>query len=138
MVRSLSKNLEFINSHQVAWFQGSGGRSFCAGGDVKAIFEKEATVQDRKIFFREEFNLDYSISQLNAIQISCWDGIVMGGGVGVSGFAPFIIATEKTLFAMPEAKLGFFTDVGVNYTLARLRNSLGYYLGMTGSRLKGE
>lgn len=61
----------------------------------------------------------------------------MGGGVGISVFAPFVIATEKTIFAMPEAKLGFFTDVGVNYILARMRNNLGYYLGMTGSRLKG-
>jgi 3-hydroxyisobutyryl-CoA hydrolase len=62
----------------------------------------------------------------------------MGGGAGISAFAPIIIATEKTLFAMPEAKLGFFTDVGINFILARLRNNIGHYLGMTGARLKGE
>lgn len=62
----------------------------------------------------------------------------MGGGVGLTAFAPVIIATEKTLFAMPEAKLGFFTDVGANYLLSRLKNNLGLYLGMTGARLKGE
>lgn len=62
----------------------------------------------------------------------------MGGGFGVSAFAPFIIATENSMFAMPEAKLGFFTDVGSSYLLARLRNNIGYYLGMSGSRLKGE
>nr|VVW86857.1 unnamed protein product [Nymphaea colorata] len=73
----------------------------------------------------------------NTIQISCWDGIVMGGGAGISAFAPIIIATEKTMFAMPEAKLGFFTDVGINYILSRMRNNLGHYLGMTGARLKG-
>lgn len=60
----------------------------------------------------------------------------MGGGVGISVFAPFVIATEKTIFAMPEAKIGFFTD-GVNFALAKLRSNIGYYLGMTGSRLKG-
>lgn len=70
--------------------------------------------------------------------ISCWDGIIMGGGVGLTAFGSFVIATEKTVFAMPEAKLGFFTDVGVNYLFARMRGNLGYYLGMTGMRLKGE
>lgn len=70
--------------------------------------------------------------------ISCWDGIIMGGGVGLTAFGSFVIATEKTIFAMPEAKIGFFTDVGVNHIFARMRSNLGYYLGMTGMRLKGE
>ena len=78
------------------------------------------------------------MSQLKAVQVSCWDGFVMGGGVGLSVFAPIIIATEKTVFAMPESKLGFFTDVGANLILSRLRSKIGYYLGMTGTSLKGE
>jgi 3-hydroxyisobutyryl-CoA hydrolase len=78
------------------------------------------------------------MSQLNAVQISCWDGIVMGGGVGLSVFAPVIIATEKTVFAMPETKLGFFTDVGASYILSRMRSNIGYYLGLTGNSLRGE
>ena len=82
--------------------------------------------------------MDYLVSQLKAVQVSCWDGYVMGGGVGISAFSPIIIATEKTAFAMPETKLGFFTDVGANYVLARLRSNIGYYLGMTGLVLKGE
>lgn len=82
--------------------------------------------------------LNYKISQLKALQVVNWDGIVMGGGFGVSAFAPFIIATENTMFAMPEAKLGFFTDVGSSYLLARLRSHIGYYMGITGARLKGE
>lgn len=72
------------------------------------------------------------------MEIANWDGIVMGGGFGISAFSPFIIATENSMFAMPEAKLGFFTDVGSSYLLSRLRNNIGYYLGLTGSRLKGE
>ncbi len=88
-------------------------------------------------FFREEFTLDYKISQLKAVQIANWDGIVMGGGYGLTCMAPFIIASENTMFAMPEAKLGFFTDVASCYILSRLRNNIGFYLGMTGSRLKG-
>lgn len=62
----------------------------------------------------------------------------MGGGVGISHFAPFRIATENTLFAMPEAKIGFFTDVGTGATLANLRNNIGMYLALTSGRLKGE
>jgi len=62
----------------------------------------------------------------------------MGGGVGISVFSPFRIATENTLFAMPETKIGFFTDVCGGYFLSRLRNNIGYYLGLTGMRLKGE
>lgn len=82
--------------------------------------------------------MDYRISQMKAVQIANWDGIVMGGGVGISAFAPFIIATENSMYAMPEGKIGFFTDVGAGYFLSRLRNNIGYYLGLTGARLKGE
>ena len=78
------------------------------------------------------------MSQLKSVQIANWDGIVMGGGVGISAFSPFIIATENSMYAMPEGKIGFFTDVGAGYFLSRLRNNIGYYLGLTGARLKGE
>lgn len=62
----------------------------------------------------------------------------MGGGVGISVHSPIRIATEKSVFAMPEAKIGFFTDVGGGYFLSRLRKNIGLYLGMTGARLKAE
>jgi 3-hydroxyisobutyryl-CoA hydrolase len=137
MVEDLTAHLPEMNKHQAVWVQGSGGKSFCAGGDVKVLFQKDSTVEDRLKFFRTEFILDYKMSQLQAVQISCWDGIVMGGGVGLSVFAPIIIATEKTVFAMPETKLGFYTDVGANFILSRLRSNIGYYLGMTGTTLKG-
>jgi enoyl-CoA hydratase/carnithine racemase len=93
MINDLACNLKLMNQHQVIWLQGAGGKSFCAGGDVKVLFEPQSTIADRLTFFRNEFTLDYSISQLKAVQISCWDGIVMGGGVGLSVFAPVIIAT---------------------------------------------
>jgi 3-hydroxyisobutyryl-CoA hydrolase len=78
------------------------------------------------------------MTKLEAVQISNWDGIVMGGGVGISVFSPFRIATEHTVFAMPETKIGFFTDVCGGYFLSRLPNNIGYYLGLTGTQLKGE
>lgn len=62
----------------------------------------------------------------------------MGGGFGITSMAPFVIASENSMFAMPEAKLGFFTDVSSSYILSRLRNNIGFYLGLTGARLKGE
>lgn len=78
------------------------------------------------------------MSRLKALQISCWDGYVMGGGAGLSAFAPVIIATEKTVFSMPESRIGIFADVGMTHVLARMRNNLGYYLGVTGAQLRGE
>lgn len=120
------------------WLQGAGGRSFCSGGDVKSIFLEGSTDELRLNFFQKEFTLDYRMSQLKALQIAVWDGYVMGGGLGISCHAPIIIATEKTVLAMPESKLGFFGDVGVTHVLARMRNNLGYYLGVTGLQLKGE
>jgi 3-hydroxyisobutyryl-CoA hydrolase len=69
--------------------------------------------------------------------IALMDGIVMGGGVGVSVHAPVRIASEASVFAMPETKLGLFTDVGGGYFLSRLKGNLGMFLGLTGYRLKG-
>ena len=82
--------------------------------------------------------MDYNLSKMKSLQIANWDGIVMGGGVGISVFSPFKIATEKSMFAMPEGKIGFFTDVGACYFLSKMRNNIGYYLAMTSDRLKGE
>lgn len=75
---------------------------------------------------------------MKPVQISLLDGIVMGGGVGISVHSPIRIATEKSVFAMPEAKIGFFTDVGGGFFLSNLRKNIGMYLGLTGARLKAE
>lgn len=77
---------------------------------------------------------------MKPMQISLWNGITMGGGVGISCHAPIRVATEKTLYAMPETGIGFFTDVGGSFFLSRVKNniSLGLFLGLTGQRLKAE
>jgi enoyl-CoA hydratase/carnithine racemase len=77
---------------------------------------------------------------MKPLQISIWNGIVMGGGVGVSVHAPIRVATDNTVFAMPETGIGFFTDVGGSYFLPRVKSNIneGLYLGLTGHRLKSK
>ncbi|KAJ3342527.1 hypothetical protein HDU93_001913 [Gonapodya sp. JEL0774] len=115
-------------------------RAFCAGGDIKnvAIDAKKGDLHSALSFFDEEYKLDHMIATLDTPFISIMDGITMGGGVGLSVHAPIRIATERTLFAMPETAIGFFPDVGASFFLSRLDGELGTYLGLTGRRLKGE
>lgn len=89
-------------------------------------------------FFELEYQLNHYIGILKKPFISIMNGITMGGGVGISVHAPFRIATEKTLFAMPETGIGLFPDVGGSFFLPRLDGELGTYLGLTGARIKGE
>ena len=84
--------------------------------------------------------MDYNLTTMIPLQIAIWNGIVMGGGVGISCHSPIRIATDNTMYAMPETGIGFFTDVGGSYFLSRVKNdiSLGLYLGLTGHRLKSK
>lgn len=88
-------------------------------------------------FFGLEYKLDHVIATYSKPFISVMDGITMGGGVGLSVHAPFRIATERTLFAMPETTIGFFPDVGGSFFLPRLDGEVGTYLALTSERLKG-
>ncbi|KAE8650279.1 hypothetical protein Csa_010883 [Cucumis sativus] len=88
-------------------------------------------------FFRKEFTLNYLLATFSKPQVSLLDGIVMGGGAGVSIHGRFRVATEKSVFAMPETALGLFPDVGASYYLSRLPGFFGEYVGLTGARLDG-
>ncbi|XP_042451725.1 3-hydroxyisobutyryl-CoA hydrolase 1-like isoform X2 [Zingiber officinale] len=115
------------------------GRAFCAGGDVAAVVQS-VTEGDWTMgaeYFRNEYTLNYIIATYSKPQVSILDGIVMGGGAGVSVHGRFRIATEKTVFAMPETSLGLFPDVGASYFLSRLPGYFGEYVGLTGTRLDG-
>ena len=98
---------------------GEGGKAFCAGGDVRAVCEAaqagDAALPDA--FFREEYQLNHALARSPKPQVSVWDGIVMGGGAGLSVHGRFRVATERTLFAMPETGIGFFPDVGGSHFL---------------------
>ncbi|KAK5621659.1 hypothetical protein CRENBAI_022043, partial [Crenichthys baileyi] len=117
----------------------AGGKAFCAGGDIRAVTEAgkvgNSLAQD---FFREEYILNNAIGSCRKPYVAIIDGITMGGGVGLSVHGRFRVATEKTLFAMPETAIGLFPDVGGGYFLPRLRGKLGLFLALTGFRLKGR
>ncbi|BES87533.1 3-hydroxyisobutyryl-CoA hydrolase [Nesidiocoris tenuis] len=113
------------------------GRAFCAGGDIVNVTRggPKCTTEGEQ-FFRKEYSMNYRISELTVPYVALIDGITMGGGVGLSVHGKYRIATENTLFAMPETQIGLFPDVGGSYFLSRL-GPLGMYLALTGVRLKG-
>uniref|UniRef100_A0A8C0IRD5 3-hydroxyisobutyryl-CoA hydrolase n=1 Tax=Chelonoidis abingdonii TaxID=106734 RepID=A0A8C0IRD5_CHEAB len=119
--------------------KGTGGKAFCAGGDIRVITDA-GKVGDRlaQDFFREEYTLNNAIGTCQKPYVALIDGITMGGGVGLSVHGHFRVATEKTVFAMPETAIGLFPDVGGGYFLPRLPGKIGYYLALTGFRLKGR
>ncbi|XP_024167869.1 3-hydroxyisobutyryl-CoA hydrolase 1 isoform X1 [Rosa chinensis] len=115
------------------------GRAFCAGGDVAAVVRdiNEGNWRLGAIFFRKEFTLNYLMATYSKPQVSILNGIVMGGGAGASIHGRFRVATENSVFAMPETALGLFPDVGASYYLSRLPGFFGEYVGLTGARLDG-
>ena len=108
------------------------GKSFCAGGDVKSLFLSSGKNNLKDIFFQKEYLLNNSINNFSKNYLSVWDGIVMGGGVGLSIYGTHRLVSEKAKFAMPETAIGFFPDVGGSYFLSRLTKKNGLYLGLTG------
>lgn len=125
----------------VVVMKGAGEKSLCAGGDVAALAELNKESEDgwkkSADYFALEYKLDHYIATYQKPYISFMDGITMGGGVGLSIHAPFRIATEKTVFAMPETTIGFFPDVGASFFLPRMNGSVGTYLALTSERLSG-
>jgi 3-hydroxyisobutyryl-CoA hydrolase len=121
--------------------KGAGEKALCAGGDVAALaeFNQEGSEGWKKSadYFALEYKLDHYIATYQKPYVAFMDGITMGGGVGLSAHAPFRIATEKTVFAMPETTIGFFPDVGASFFLPRLNGSIGTYLALTSERLTG-
>ncbi|CAG8724109.1 18757_t:CDS:2, partial [Racocetra fulgida] len=115
---------------KVIILKATGNKAFCAGGDVKQQGEGQHAIK----FFEEEYQLNHLIATLDKPFVSFLD---VGGGVGLSVHAPFRVATENTVFAMPETKIGFFPDVGGSFFLPRMDGEVGTYLALTGASLKG-
>lgn len=114
------------------------GRGFCAGGDVRAVAESgKGDGAAARSFFHTEYQLNHLLFTYAKPVVSFLDGIVMGGGVGIGLPAKYRVATERTMFAMPEATIGLFPDVGGGWYLSRLPGRLGQYLALTAARLDG-
>ena len=115
----------------------AGERGFCAGGDIRMIAESGAgDASEAKAFFLAEYRLNHLMFDYPKPITAIVDGIVMGGGVGISEPARVRIATERTTYAMPETGIGLFPDVGGGWFLPRLPGQTGVWLALTGARLK--
>ncbi len=116
----------------------SDGRGFCAGGDLRALYENIRLGGSEVLdFFRTEYRLDHLLFTLAKPSVCFMDGIVMGGGAGIAMPCRYRVATESTVFAMPETGIGFFPDVGAGWFLSRLPDRIGQWLALTGARLDG-
>ena len=115
----------------------SSDRAFCAGGDVRSVRDwvLQGRFEDVDAFFVSEYALNRTIARYNKPYVALIDGLCMGGGIGLSVHGTVRVATERATFAMPEARLGLFPDVGASYFLPRLRGSFGMYLGLTGTSI---
>ncbi|XP_026461730.1 3-hydroxyisobutyryl-CoA hydrolase, mitochondrial-like [Ctenocephalides felis] len=140
MVRQLLPVLkEWEREKALVIIRGAGEKAFCAGGDVIAVVESGKAGDDLGAqFFRTEYTINCLIGNYQKPYVALIDGITMGGGVGLSVHGKYRVATDRTLFAMPETAIGLFPDVGGSYFLPRLQGKLGLYLGLTGHRLKGS
>ena len=118
--------------------EGAGAKAFCAGGDVRLLYEqgkaKDHAAQIQ--FWREEYQLNRRIAHYPKPYVAIVDGIVMGGGVGVSMLGSHRVAGDRFAFAMPEVGIGLFPDVGATFFLPRLPEHAGTYLALTGARAK--
>ncbi|KAI9830458.1 MAG: hypothetical protein M1826_004695 [Phylliscum demangeonii] len=155
MARKIVPRLKAWESSQMAnviIIKGRGPKAFCAGGDVAAIAQQlpaddgdgDAAAgalatgrQQAAEYFALEYRLDHLIATYPKPYVAFMDGITMGGGAGLSMHAPFRIATERTVFAMPETTIGFFPDVGASFFLPRLDGRIGTYLALTSERVTG-
>jgi enoyl-CoA hydratase/carnithine racemase len=138
MVRAMARALETweADSGVAAIIVRGEGRAFCAGGDIARVYEARRKGESAAQFFAEEYRLNTHIECYSKPYIALIDGIVMGGGVGISCHGSHRVMTQKALFAMPEVGIGFFPDVGGSHLLPGLPGRYGYYLALTGQRIK--
>lgn len=112
------------------------GRAFCAGGDIMNVYRagKEGNVLVG--FFADEYRMNAHLARLSKPYVALMDGIVMGGGVGISVHGSHRVMTENAIVAMPEVGIGFFPDVGGSHALSRLSGGFGMYMALTGNRVR--
>ncbi|QFU16601.1 enoyl-CoA hydratase/isomerase family protein [Microvirga thermotolerans] len=141
MVREMTRALEAWAADPAVTrviVTGAGDKAFCAGGDIRHLteFGRAGRKAEALAFWQEEYRLNALIKRYPKPYVSLIDGIVMGGGVGVSLHGSHRVAGDRYLFAMPEVGIGFFPDVGATYALPRLPGRTGMYVALTGERIR--
>ena len=138
MVRAFRRQLiawEADTAVKAVMVKGAGEKAFCAGGDIRWLSETARTApREAAMFFADEYRNNAAIHHFPKPYVALINGIVMGGGVGVSIHGDFRVAGDRTLFAMPETGIGLFPDVGGGYFLPRLKDGLGLFYALTGAR----
>lgn len=135
---NILKKWENDNNIKVILFDSLVERGFSAGGDLKEIYTDyliNDNCKDKSYLFKKEYDLDEYINSYKKPIITHWQGIVMGGGVGLTINSDFIICNENINWAMPETSLGFVPDVGVGKYISKLPQALGQYIGLCGVSL---
>lgn len=144
MIKALDRQLNawaLDDAIKVVAIQGAGDKAFAAGGDIRWLYDNGQggkTGEKNFEFFADEYRLNTRIKRFPKPYVGVMDGIVMGGGVGVSIHGSHRFVTERTMFAMPETGIGLFPDVGATYFLPRMPGSFGMYCGLTGARLTND
>lgn len=140
MVRGVRGYLDAwaLDNHiQAVVLRGAGERGFCAGGDIRSLydsFKAGDTVHEQ--FFAEEYALDQCLHHYRKPVLAVMDGYTLGGGMGLAQGAELRLVTERTRLAMPEVGIGYFPDVGASYFLSRVPGEIGTYLGVTGVQIE--
>ncbi|OJW02445.1 MAG: 3-hydroxyisobutyryl-CoA hydrolase [Microbacterium sp. 67-17] len=138
MIEALAAGLdqwEKDDSIRAVVLRGAGDRGFCAGGDVRGLYETLIGDRPEQVdaFFRAEYALNARIAEYRHPIVAFADGITMGGGIGLAGHASHRLVTERSMLAMPETRIGFTPDVGGSWLLGRAPGRVGEYLALTGN-----
>lgn len=140
MVQDLYQQLvTWQSDDQIGWvlLRATPGRMFCAGGDIREIYEAQGQAKNYQ-FFKDEYRLNYLIANYTKPYVSWIDGLNLGGGVGLCVHGTWCLASSRTQFAMPETAIGFYPDVGTTYWLSRLPDGVGMYMALTGASITAE
>jgi enoyl-CoA hydratase/carnithine racemase len=145
MVRELGALLERVRADDeivALVLEGAGAKGFCAGGDVRALYQlardkKRDGADGWQQFFVDEYRLDYALHTFSKPLVALLDGVTMGGGMGLGQAAALRVATTRTKIAMPETRIGLLPDVGATHFLAQMPVEMELYVGLTGAMLNG-
>lgn len=138
MHRSLEQWAE-DDAIRAVWVYGAGEKGLCAGGDIRVVREavRNGQTETAMRFFAGEYALNRLVAGYPKPYVAWMDGVVMGGGVGISGHGSHRLVTERTRVAMPETIIGFFPDVGALWLLSRAPGELGTHVALTGTTIGG-